>query len=156
MSAPNDDGAMTAPSRPGGGDGPGGTAAVVRGMAVAAVVAVPVGVASQRLAPGSGWAVVAFAVIVVALVAGGFVAGRAGPRRALTHGALAGLGTYLAIQAVGVTARLIRGDSVTWSAIPFVAMLSTGCGILGGFLAEAVEHRRRAVPDRPAPEEGPL
>lgn len=129
--------------------------AVGHGMVVAAVVAVPAGIVAQLLPTGTGWAFVLFLVIVGALVAGGYVAGRAGPELALTHGALAGAATYLAIQAVGVVARLARGDTVSWASIPFIAMLSTGCGILGGFLADQAARRSSMpAPDTHATEEG--
>lgn len=140
-------------------------AAVGRGVAMAAIVCVPAGLAQQPLR-GTGWSFGLFLVIVAGLVAGGYVAGRSGPELALTHGALAGLVTYLAVQAVGIGLRLAQGEALTWSSIPFLAILSTGCGVLGGFLADQAERRAATAPtdtrrdvrgtrnDRTATEEG--
>ncbi|MFN8039209.1 MAG: hypothetical protein U0Q07_08375 [Acidimicrobiales bacterium] len=118
--------------------------AIARGVGVAVAITVPTGVVSQLLPTRSAWAYVTFVVILVGLAVGGYVAGRAGPAMAMTHGAIAGLVTYLAVQGVGVITRLARGEMVTWSSIPFLAMIATGCGVLGGYLADNAERRRTA------------
>lgn len=130
--------------------------AIARGVGTAAVITVPTGVVSQLLPARSAWAFVTFFVILVGLAVGGFVAGRAGPAMAMTHGALAGLLTYVAVQGVGVVTRLLRGEMVTWSSMPFLAMLATGCGVLGGYLADQSERRRAtsAAADITTTEEG--
>jgi putative membrane protein (TIGR04086 family) len=117
--------------------------AVGRGVVVAAFICVPAGLAQQPLR-GTNWSFGLFLVIVAGLAAGGFVAGRAGPELALTHGALAGLITYVAVQGVGIGLRLAQGEALTWSSIPLLAILSTGCGVLGGFLADQAERRAGA------------
>jgi len=116
--------------------------AIARGVGAAAVITVPTGVVSQLLPTRSAWAYVTFVVILIGLAVGGYVAGRAGPAMAMTHGAIAGLLTYVAVQGVGVVTRLARGEMVTWSSMPFLAMIATGCGVLGGFLADQGERRR--------------
>ncbi len=116
--------------------------AIARGVGVAALITVPTGIVSQLLPTRSLWAYLTFVVVLVGLVVGGYVAGRAGPAMALTHGAIAGLVTYVAVQGVGVVTRLARGEMVTWSSMPFLAMMATGCGVLGGYLADQSERRR--------------
>lgn len=109
--------------------------AILRGAGVAALVAVPAGIVQNLVGRDSGLALPLFLVILVGLGAGGYAAGRAAPGNLLVHGALAALAVYLVVQAVGVAARLARGEAVSWLSIPFFALFSLSCGMVGGYLA---------------------
>ncbi len=119
---------------------------VLVGALVALAVAVPVAILAQTLdqtgtvEDDSTWLIVAFVVIVAAMVAGGYAAASRRPDAPLTNGALAALSAYLLVQTVGAIRLLVVGDSVAWAAIPFFALLSTAAGTGGGLLAD---HRAR-------------
>jgi len=109
--------------------------AIAKGAGVAAIIAVPAGIAQNLIDRGSSAAFGLFLVVVLALVAGGFVAGREQPDRALTHGGLAALALYAAVQLLGIVLRVARGETVTWVSIPLIALLSASCGVIGGYVA---------------------
>jgi hypothetical protein len=101
--------------------------AIAIGMAVAAVVAMPVGVFGR--APL--WAL----VILAALVLGAVVAARTQRVGApLTHGIVAAVGLYVVVQAMGVLARTIRGDDLHWAQYASSLLLSLAAGTVGGLI----------------------
>ena len=109
--------------------------AIGKGAGAAAAIAVPAGIVQNLLDRGSSAAFATFLIIMLALCMGGFIAGREAPDRAMTHGGLAALIAYLVVQVLGAISRLARGDTVTWIAIPLIAMLSMSCGVVGGYIA---------------------
>jgi putative membrane protein (TIGR04086 family) len=126
--------------------------AIAKGAGIAALIAVPAGIAQNLTERGSSLAFALFLVVVLALVAGGYVAGREQPDRALTHGGLAALALYLAVQLLGIVLRVARGDAVTWVSIPLIGLLSASCGVIGGYLAFRRSRRDPArTPTDPEP-----
>ena len=109
--------------------------AILHGAIAAAVIAVPAGVVQNVVAEGSSVRFFMFLLVVVGFIAGGFVAGRDAPERALVHGGLAALAVYLSVQTIGIVLRLARGVAITWIGIPLIALLSISCGIMGGYFA---------------------
>ena len=108
--------------------------AVGTGMAVAAVVAVPVGVFGR--APL--WAV----VILAALVVGAVIAASSQQVGApLTHGIIAAVGLYLIVQVAGVVARSVRGDELHWARYASSLLLSLAAGTIGGLIGGRVGTR---------------
>jgi xanthosine utilization system XapX-like protein len=109
--------------------------ALLRGVVVAAAVAVPAGVLNALL---DGEGAVAFVLVLVVL--GGLVAGAvtaAGAQRVgapLTHGILAAVTVYVTVQAIGVVRRLLAGDDLTWSLYLSSLVLSVFAGTLGGLI----------------------
>ena len=122
---------------------------VLVGALVALAVAVPVAILAQTLdrtgtvEDDSAWLIVAFAVIVGAMVAGGYAAASRRPDAPLTNGAVAALSAYLLVQTIGAIRLLVVGDSVAWAAIPFFALLSLAAGTSGGLLADRRARRPR-------------
>jgi hypothetical protein len=116
-------------------------AAIGRGAGVALLVAVPA-VVVQNIATGSLRSL-AFLVSIAGFGLGGHVAGVAHPRRALTHGGLAGLAAGVAVLVVGIVRRSAAGEPVAWTSQPFLALLALSSGLIGGYVA----FRRAAVGD---------
>ena len=109
--------------------------AIAHGAVTAAVIAVPAAVVSAVVDQSSSLRGLMLLVTVLGMVAGGFVAGRDVPERALVHGGVAALAVYVTVQTVGAVLRLARGASVAWLTYPVLALLSISCGIMGGYLA---------------------
>ncbi|MGE0878642.1 MAG: hypothetical protein AB7L13_07120 [Acidimicrobiia bacterium] len=112
--------------------------ALLRGMVVAAAIAVPsgvIGAVSQNAV---------FVVLVIAgLIAGAAVAGtRQTKRTPLTHGIVAAVAVFVAVQAVGTARRAIAGDEIRWGRIFSSALLSVMAGTIGGFIG-GVRQRAR-------------
>lgn len=120
--------------------------AVTIGAGVALAVCVPAALLAQVLDQAgtvdddSSWLLVLFGVILVGMAAGGYVAAERRLDAPLTNGACAALAAYLLVQTIGAVRLLAAGDSVTWVAIPFFALLSAAAGMTGGLLAD---HRAR-------------
>ncbi|HLY84477.1 MAG TPA: hypothetical protein VKQ71_15945 [Acidimicrobiales bacterium] len=135
----------------GGGPGRGSSLdrrAVARGGGAYLAIAIPCGLLIALLhgkdavgQESSLWVVAAIAVIIVAPVVGGAVAGAAQPRAPLSNGAAAiGLpaGIYLVVR---VAAGIVRGTLTINQVVSFVLYLVvfTGLGVVGSYLA----YRRR-------------
>lgn len=122
---------------------------VLVGAAVALAIAIPAAVTAQVLDnsdsvdDNSTWLMVLFAVVVAAMVTGGFVAATRRADAPLTNGAVAALAAYIVVQTVGAVRLVVVGDPVTWTAIPFFALLSTAAGMAGGLLADNRARRPR-------------
>lgn len=120
--------------------------AVAAGAGVALAICVPAAILAQVLDEAgtvdddSSWLLVLFAVILVGMGAGGYVAATRRLDAPLTNSALAALAAYLLVQTVGAIRLLASGDVVTWAAIPFFALLSASAGMAGGLMAD---HRAR-------------
>ncbi len=120
--------------------------AVVIGAVVALVIAVPPAVLAQVQSDrdaleGSNWVLVLFAVVLLAFVAGGYVAAQRARREPLVAGALAAVTAFVVVQGYGVARRLADGDEIRWFGILFAALLAASCGTVGAIVASARGHR---------------
>lgn len=120
--------------------------AVVTGAAVALAICVPAAILAQVLDEtgsvddDSSWLLVLFGVILVGMGLGGYVAANRRLDAPLTNSAVAALAAYLLVQTIGAVRLLATGETVTWAAIPFFALLAASAGMAGGLVAE---HRSR-------------
>lgn len=125
---------------------------VLLGGLTATAVALPVGVAGQLLVDDASSSVTAFVFLVpilLAFIAGGFVAARMASARPLTNGALAALGAFAVIQGVGLVRRLAGGEAVAPASVAFAAFLAYSCGLVGALVAHRVSTARpMSGPDR--------
>ena len=82
------------------------------------------------------WAV-AVAIVLVAPVVGGIVAGRRRPRAALVHGAWSGAAAFAVIAVVGLVWRLVGGDRIGRLLVTylFFLILYASLGTVGGYVA---------------------
>jgi putative membrane protein (TIGR04086 family) len=122
--------------------------AIRRGAVRSAVVWLPLAIISALVIDEdhpSAWAVPLFLGVLLGLVAGGWIASRAATTSPLLSGALAGLGGYVVVQAIGVARRLVSGDDVRWVNIVGTAVLAYGCGLTGAVLAERLRPRPGAA-----------
>ncbi len=116
--------------------------AVAIGAAVALAICVPTAILAQVLDQAgtvdddSSWLLVLFVVILVGMATGGYVAAQRRLDAPLTNGAVAALSAYLLVQTLGAIRLLASGDTVTWVAIPFFALLASAAGIAGGLVAD--------------------
>jgi hypothetical protein len=119
--------------------------ALVDGISVAALGAVPFGVIGRLIVgdDGSTGVLALFTVLVlVGLVLGaGVAAWRQLVGRPLSHGIATALVTFGAIQAVGVARRLVGADPVRWSRIASSGLLSLVAGTVGGLLGSVMISR---------------
>jgi hypothetical protein len=113
--------------------------AVLRGMAAAAVIAVPFALlglaASDEESLGwAGW--LSVLGILLGLVIGGFIAGRYQRVGApLTNGIVAAVTVYVIVQAIGVIKRAVAGDELHWAKYASSLLLSIVAGTVGALLA---------------------
>jgi putative membrane protein (TIGR04086 family) len=113
--------------------------AVGAGAITALVLAIPAGVISAIVVDdNSANGVFAFyVVIIIGMLAGGFVAGSKRPDAPLTHGALAAAVAYLVSQAVTLAVKAARGSDLRSPAVyVFNLLLMASIGVVGGFIAE--------------------
>jgi putative membrane protein (TIGR04086 family) len=111
---------------------------LLRGVAVAAVIAVPAALIGLWASDGDdlGWlAGLAVLVVLLGLVIGGAVAAhRQEVGAPLTHGLLTAVLLFVIVQGIGLLRRAIAGDEITWSRIASSAVLSLLAGAVGGAL----------------------
>jgi predicted permease len=124
---------------------------LLTGALVTIVLAVPPAVIGLVLSDddsleGSGWVPLLFFWIIVAFLAGGYVAARRQPHAPQAHGGLAVLLAYAVVQGVGVLRHLIDGEGVDVLSIVFAALLATSTGMVGGMLAHWRRVRSAAAP----------
>jgi putative membrane protein (TIGR04086 family) len=113
--------------------------AVVAGAIVALVFAVPAGVSSAIVVDNdsSDAVFVFYIVIIVGVLAGGFVAGSKRPDAPLTHGAVAGALAYAIAQILTLIVKVARGSELhSPSVYVFDLLLMASIGVVGGYLAE--------------------
>lgn len=120
--------------------------ALWRGTITALVVVFPVAVLNNIAVgdgEGSPLSLLFFALTMLGGAAGGWAVLRLSSTARLTHAAAAGAGAYLIAQGVGVVLQLARGDSPSWLAYPFLALLMACCGVLGGIFAARWQQQHR-------------
>lgn len=106
------------------------------GGAVVLVVAVPVAaIGSALLDEGSDAVLVLALLVLVAIGAGGWVAGRQAPSAPLLHGALAAVAGFAVAQAFSIALQVAGDDDVDLAAVAFNALLAANAGLLGGWLS---------------------
>jgi putative membrane protein (TIGR04086 family) len=112
----------------------------VRAGAIAALVfAAPAAIISAIVVDDDSGAVVFvfYAVIIIGMLVGGFVAGSKRPDTPLTHGAVAAATAYVIAQALAVLIKLAKGSEVRSPAVyVFNLLLMASIGVVGGFIAE--------------------
>lgn len=115
--------------------------AVALGAAVVLVVGVPVAtIGSIVVDEGSNAAFPLAVLTLLALVAGGFVAGSKRPDAPLIHGAAAAFVGFAIAQTVSIILQLVQDDEVSPVAVAFNGLLAANIGLFGAWLAS-----RRAV-----------
>jgi putative membrane protein (TIGR04086 family) len=110
---------------------------VVAGAIVALVFALPAGVISAILVEDDSSNAIAVLVIMIGMLAGGFVAGSKSPDAPLTHGALAAATAYLVAQAITSLVKVAKGSDLRSPTVyAFNLLLMASLGVVGGFIAE--------------------
>jgi putative membrane protein (TIGR04086 family) len=113
--------------------------AVRAGVVAALIFAAPAAIISAIVVEDdSGNGVFAFyVVIIIGMLAGGFIAGTKRPDAPLTHGAIAAALAYVIAQAMAVAIKMAKGDELRSPAVYVFNVLLMACiGIVGGFIAE--------------------
>lgn len=128
--------------------------ATLRGAVTALVVALPVAVFNQLLVAagdiesGSPVTVVFWVLILFGGAAGGWAVIRLAPAAALGHAAAAGVLAYVVVQGIGIVRRVVAGDSLSWPAFPFLALLMATAGMVGGMIARRWNAQAGELGDR--------
>ena len=123
--------------------------AVAVGAGVALAICVPAAILAQVLDQAgtvdddTSWLIVLFGVVLIGMGVGGYVAAERRLDAPLSNGAVAALAAYLLVQTIGAVRLLASGDTVTWAAIPFFALLASSAGMIGGLLADRRARRTR-------------
>jgi hypothetical protein len=109
--------------------------AVSRGIGLAALVAVPVGLYAASLDSSSSALIPLSLVVFLALVAGAAAAAE-GQRLGfpLAHGIVAAVGAVLVAQVFGIVRRLITGDDIRPGRIVSNILLGLIAGTIGGLI----------------------
>ena len=119
--------------------------AVGAGAVLAVVVALPAALVGEAAADGeddpSGLVLLCFVVVLLAFVAGGWLAARRAPDAPYSNGAVAALVGFAVIQLGGIVANVVQDEPVRVASIAFSALLATASGLVGALVAT-----RRAAP----------
>jgi putative membrane protein (TIGR04086 family) len=121
--------------------------AVGAGAVAALVLAIPAGVISAIVVDdeSSNAVFVFYAVIILGMLAGGFVAGSKRPDAPLTHGALAAATAYVVAQAITLIVKAASDSDLRSPAVyVFNLLLMASIGVVGGLLAERRNSRVQA------------
>ena len=113
--------------------------AVVAGAVAALVLALPAGlIGAIVVSDDSNNGVFAFfAIIMIGMLAGGFVAGSKRPDAPYLHGALASGAAYLGAQLVALVVKATRGSDLRSPVVyVFNLLLAMSFGVVGGVIAE--------------------
>jgi hypothetical protein len=109
------------------------------GAVLAVVVALPAALVGEAAADGdddpSGLVLLCFFVVLLAFVAGGWLAARRAPDAPYSNGAVAALVGFGVIQLGGVVANLVQDDPVRLASVVFSALLATASGLVGALVA---------------------
>ena len=113
--------------------------ALLHGLVVAVVPALTITLATAAGDPGDDSPVgaLSLAAVLLAFGAGGFVAGRRVPTRALSHGAIVGLLGFIIIQVLVLPISLLSDEGFETDKLPglvFVAFLLSNVSLVGGLL----------------------
>ncbi len=84
---------------------------------------------------GSAWVPVLFFWIILAFLAGGYLAAARQPYAPQAHGGVAVLLAYAVVQGIGVVRHVASGDGVPFLSIVFNGLLATSIGMIGGMIA---------------------
>ena len=120
--------------------------AVVRGMVVAAIVAVPfallgLGVSDENNLGWLGW--ISVVGVLFGLVLGAFAAAREQRVGApLTNAIVTAVAVYVIVQAIGVVKRLVTDEDLRWGKYASSLLLSIVAGTVGGLLASTRSSER--------------
>jgi putative membrane protein (TIGR04086 family) len=113
--------------------------AVGAGAVLAIVIALPAALVGDAAAAGeddpSGLVLFCFVVVLLAFVAGGWLAARRAADAPFSNGAVAALTGFAVIQLGGVIANVLQDDPVEGASIAFSALLATASGLVGAILA---------------------
>jgi predicted permease len=113
--------------------------AVGAGAVLAVVIALPAALVGEAAADGeddpSGLVLLCFVVVLLAFVAGGWLAARRAPEAPFSNGAVGALTGFAVIQLGGVVANLLQDDPVRGASIAFSALLATASGLVGALVA---------------------
>jgi hypothetical protein len=113
--------------------------AVVRGMVVAAVVAVPfaligLGASDEGDLGWAGW--ISVIGVMLGLVLGAFSAAREQRVGApLTNAIVTAMAVYVVVQLIGIAKRIVTDESLHWGKYLSSLLLSIVAGTIGGLLA---------------------
>jgi hypothetical protein len=120
-------------------------AALRRGASVTLVFAVPFSIASRLVADRSAdspWTSVLWLLALAGFTLGAGVAAWTQTRALpFLHGMACAGGTYLAVQAVFVVVKLVRGSEVRWLAVFFTFSAVLVAGVVGGALGSVLRKR---------------
>ena len=113
--------------------------AVGAGAVLAVVIALPAALVGEAAADGdddpSGLVLLCFLAVLLAFVAGGWLAARRAPDAPYSNGAVAALAGFAVIQLGGVVANVVQDESVRPASIAFSALLATASGLVGALVA---------------------
>jgi len=123
-------------------------AALVPGVLVALVIAVPAALIGQAIDDEStrdnpSAAVLVFvALVLIGLAAGAAVAARRQNVDApLAHGIVTAVVTFVIVQGVGIIRHVITNEDVLWSQVLSSALLSMVAGTIGGIIGGRLRHQ---------------
>lgn len=125
--------------------------AIGRGAIVTAVLCGPLAIInslaqSGRDSPSSSVGALFSLLILMSAAAGGWVAGRRAPGRALPNGAAAAALGYLVVQAVGLVVAATTGgiDGLALLGIVYLSLLMATCGMIGAAIANRAHRNEQS------------
>jgi hypothetical protein len=114
-------------------------AAIGAGAVLAVVIALPAALVGEAAVDGdedpSGFVLLCFVVVLLAFVAGGWLAARRAAGAPYSNGAVAALAGFAVIQLGGVIVNLVEDEPVRGASIAFSALLATASGLVGALVA---------------------
>lgn len=121
-------------------------AATAQGGAVGVAIALPAALVQGAAGPDATITPFMLPVIFGAFVLGGYVATARSEHGRLATAAVAGMMGFAAVQLVWLASRGGSLTSASLVAIAFRFMLTASCGVLGGWIHQAVAARRSTAP----------
>jgi hypothetical protein len=113
--------------------------AVGAGAVLAVVIALPAALVGEAAVDGdedpSGLVLLCFVVVLLAFVAGGWLAARRAADAPFSNGAVAALVGFAVIQLGGVVVTVVEDEPVRGASIAFSALLATASGLVGALVA---------------------
>ena len=121
--------------------------AIVRGAAVTALLSGPLAIVnslaqSGRQDPSPAVGAIFSLLILMSAAAGGWMAGKHAPGRAIPNGAAAAAAGYLLVQLIGVVVAAASGGigGLAFIGIIYLSLLMATCGMIGAAIANR-QHR---------------